>query len=274
MGIKKFRPITPGTRFAELMTFEGLTKIRPEKSLMTSLPKRGGRNNYGRITVAARGGGHKRCYRIIDFGYSKKGLNGTVETIEYDPNRSGRIALIRWDDGEKTYFVAPSGIVPGASIQSGPSAKIETGNSMPLKNVPLGSEVYCVEMEPGRGAKIARSAGIAAMVEAKDAGFVHLKMPSGEVRLIKEECYATLGKVGNAEHENVSLGKAGKNRYKGRRPKSRAVVKNPVDHPMGGGEGKSSGGRNPCSAWGQIAKGLKTRRKKKPSGSLIIKRRK
>lgn len=274
MGLRKLRPMTPGTRFAEVIDFSDLTKKKPEKSLTCSLNKTGGRNNLGRVTVAARGGGHKRRYRLVDFSYSKKGASGVVEAIEYDPNRSARIALIRWEDGQKTYTVAPFGLTPGTNVQSGPHAKIEIGNSLPLKNVPLGSEVFCVEMDPGRGAKIARSAGNNAIVEAKDAGNIHLKMPSGEIRLISEECYATIGKVGNADHEKVSLGKAGRMIYLGKRPKSRGVVKNPIDHPMGGGEGKSSGGRHPCSAWGQIAKGLKTRKKKKPSSSKIIKRRK
>lgn len=274
MGIRKMRPVSPGTRFAEVITFEDLTKKRPEKSLTCFFHKTGGRNNLGRVTVAARGGGHKRLYRIIDFNYTKKGLSGVVEAIEYDPNRSARIALARWDDGSKTYIVAPFGLTTGTGIQSGPSAKIETGNSMPLKHVPLGSEVFCVELDPGRGAKIARSAGISAIVEAKDAGNIHLRLPSGEVRLVDEKCYATIGKASNPDHENVSLGKAGRMIHLGRRPKSRGVVKNPIDHPMGGGEGKSSGGRHPCSAWGQKSKGLKTRKKRKTSDRKIIKRRK
>ena len=274
MGLRKYKPVTPGTRFAEVLDFSDLTKKKPEKSLTCSLHKTGGRNNLGRVTVAARGGGHKRRYRIVDFVYSKKGFSGSVEAVEYDPNRSARIALINWNDGQKTYVVAPFGLSVGTNVQSGPEAKIEIGNSLPLKNVPLGSEVFCVEMDPGRGAKIARAAGINAVVAAKDAGNIHLLMPSGEVRLISENCYATIGKVGNPDHENVSLGKAGRMIYRGRRPKSRGVAKNPIDHPMGGGEGKSSGGRHPCSPWGQIAKGLKTRKKKKPSGRKIIKRRK
>jgi large subunit ribosomal protein L2 len=274
MGFRKMKPVTPGTRFAEVLDFSDLAKKRPEKSLTCFLPKSGGRNNLGRVTIAARGGGHKRLYRIVDFRYSKKGLSGVVESIEYDPNRSARIALTLWEDGIKTYVVAPAGLAAGANLQSGPHAKIELGNSMPLKNVPLGAEVFCVEMDPGRGAKIARSAGNNATVEAKDMGNVHLRMPSGEVRLVSENCYATMGKVGNSDHGNISLGKAGRMIHLGKRPKSRAVVKNPIDHPMGGGEGKSSGGRHPCSPWGQIAKGLKTRKKKKPSSAKIIKRRK
>ncbi|MFH1846409.1 MAG: 50S ribosomal protein L2 [Candidatus Omnitrophota bacterium] len=274
MGVRKYNATTPGRRWGDVSDFSEITKKKPEKSLTRALHKKGGRNNLGRITVAARGGGHKRRYRLIDFKYSKKGLSGVVEAIEYDPNRSARIALVRYEDGEKKYVIAALGMCPDVTIQCGPKAKIEVGNSMPLKNVPLGSEVYCVEMDPGRGAKIARSAGNNALVDAKDSGNIHLRMPSGEVRLVKEECYASIGKVGNPDHENISLGKAGRSRHLGRRPKSRAVAKNPVDHPMGGGEGKSSGGRHPTTPWGKITKGLKTRKKKKASSSKIIKRRK
>ena len=198
---------------------------------------------------------------------------GAVEAIEYDPNRSARIALIRYEDGERLYIIAPVGLKVGGTIQCGPEAKIEIGNSMPLKNVPLGSEVYCIELDPGRGAKIARSAGNNAMVDAKDGKNIHLRMPSGEIRLVREDCYASIGKAGNPDHENVSLGKAGRSRHLGRRPKTRAVAKNPVDHPMGGGEGKSSGGRHPVTPWGKITKGLKTRKKGKASDSRIVKRR-
>ncbi len=273
MGSRKYKPITPGQRHANVSGFDEITKTRPEKSLTRSLRKTGGRNNLGRITSRARGGGHKRRYRLIDFMYSKKGLAGVVEAIEYDPNRSAHIALIRYEDGQKTYNIAPTGLRAGSTVQCGPQAKIDIGNSMPLKNVPLGSEVYCIELNAGRGAKIARSAGNNATVDAKDGRNIHLRMPSGEVRLVSEDCYASIGKVGNADHENISLGKAGKSRHLGRRPKSRAVAKNPVDHPMGGGEGKSSGGRHPVTPWGKITKGLKTRKKKKASNSKIIKRR-
>jgi large subunit ribosomal protein L2 len=271
--VKKYKPRTPGTRWSSVSEAAELTCSSPEKSLTVALRKTGGRNNLGRLTSRGKGGGHKRRYRLIDFKYSKKGATGEVMSVQYDPNRSAHIALLRYPDGDKQYIISPAGLKVGTKLASGPDAAIEVGNSMPMKRVPLGSEVYCVEMDPGRGAKIARSAGNKAVLEAKDAGNVHLRMPSGEVRLISENCYATLGKVGNADHENVSIGKAGRNRHRGRVPLSRAVVKNPVDHPMGGGEGKSSGGRHPVTPWGKITKGLKTRKKKKASSKKIIKRR-
>ena len=273
MGTRKLKARTPGQRWADISGFDEITKKKPEKSLTKALRKTGGRNNLGRKTVSSKGGGHKRRYRIIDFRYKKKGLTGVVEAIEYDPNRSARIALIRYEDGEKVYAIAPAGLRVNSSVQCGPGAKYEIGNSMPLKDVPLGAEVYCIELQAGRGAVIARSAGNNAIVEAKDGKNIHLRMPSGEVRLVSENCYASIGKVGNSDHENVSLGKAGRSRHRGIRPKSRAVVKNPVDHPMGGGEGKSSGGRHPVTPWGKITKGLKTRKKKKASNNKIIKRR-
>ncbi len=273
MGVKKFNAITPGRRWGNVSDFDEITKKRPEKSLTKPLRKKGGRNNLGRKTVTARGGGHKRRYRMIDFRYKKKGFSGIVEAIEYDPNRSARIALIKYEDGELMYSIAPMGLKVGTTIQCGADSKIEIGNAMPLKNVPLGAEVYCIEMDPGRGAKIARSAGNSALLEAKDGRNIHLRMPSGEVRLVRDDCYASIGKVGNSDHENISLGKAGKSRHLGRRPKSRAVAKNPVDHPMGGGEGKSSGGRHPTTPWGKITKGLKTRKKNKASNKKIVKRR-
>jgi len=274
MGIKKFKPRTSGTRWASSLTYEEITKSKPEKSLLRPLRKSGGRNARGRKTVSSKGGGHKRRYRLVDFRYSKKGMNGVVEAIEYDPNRSANIALMRYDDGEKTYVIAPLGLAPGSKVECGPDTSIEVGNSTELRRIPLGTFVYCVELDPGRGAKSARSAGMSAIVAAKDGSNVHLRMPSGEVRLVKENCYATIGRVGNIDHEKVVKGKAGRMRHLGRRPKSRAVVKNPVDHPMGGGEGKSSGGRNPSTPWGKITKGLKTRKKKKASNSKIVKRRK
>ncbi|MBD3426039.1 MAG: 50S ribosomal protein L2 [Candidatus Omnitrophica bacterium] len=273
MGTRKLKARTPGQRWSDISGFDEITKKKPEKSLTRPLRKKGGRNNNGRKTVSSQGGGHKRRYRIIDFRYKKKGHSGVVEAIEYDPNRSARIALIRYDDGEKAYAIAPAGLKVNSNVQCGPGAKYETGNSMPLKDVPLGAEVYCIELQPGRGAKIARSAGNNAIVEAKDGKNIHLRLPSGEVRLVSEECYASIGEVGNSDHENISLGKAGRSRHRGKRPKSRAVVKNPVDHPMGGGEGKSSGGRHPVTPWGKITKGLKTRKKKKASDSKIVKRR-
>jgi len=271
---RKFRPRTPGTRFGSVSKFDDITKKTPEKSLLTELRKTGGRNSNGRKTVSSKGGGHKRRYRLIDFRYSKKEIAGVVEGIEYDPNRSANIALINYDDGDKGYIIAAADLRVGAKVECGEKAKIEAGNAMPLKRIPLGTEIYCIELNAGRGAKMARSAGNSAVLEAKDAGNIHLRLPSGEVRLVKEDCYATIGKVGNAEHEKIVLGKAGRMRYLGKKPKSRAVAKNPVDHPMGGGEGKSSGGRHPVTPWGKITRGLKTRNKKKASSKLIIKRRK
>ena len=273
MSVRKFKARTPGRRWGTVSDFSEITKKSPEKSLTVSLKKSGGRNNRGRKTVNGRGGGHKRKYRLIDFKYSKKGVEGTVLSIEYDPNRSARIALIEYADGDKKYIIAPVDLKVGGKIYSGSGVKIETGTSMPLRDVPLGTQVYCVEMYAGKGANIARSAGITAQVDAKDGNNVHLRMPSGEVRLVGDGCYATIGQVSNPDHENISLGKAGRSRYLGRRPKSRAVAKNPVDHPMGGGEGKSSGGRHPVTPWGKITKGLKTRDRKKQTNKLIVKRR-
>jgi large subunit ribosomal protein L2 len=274
MGIKKFKPTSPGRRWGNVLDFEGIAKKRPEKSLTEPIKKTGGRNNRGRKTVSSKGGGHKRLFRLIDFKYSMKGTPGTVESIEYDPNRSAHIALVQYEEGKKLYTIATEGVKAGSVISSGTGAKIEKGNSMELKNMPLGTEVCCIELYPGRGAVIARSAGNSAILAARDGGEAHLRMPSGEVRLVKEDCFATIGRIGNADHEKIELGKAGRSRHLGRRPKSRAVVKNPVDHPMGGGEGKSSGGRHPCTPWGKITKGLKTRKKNKASNSKIVKRRK
>ncbi|MGB2630678.1 MAG: 50S ribosomal protein L2 [Candidatus Omnitrophota bacterium] len=274
MGLKKYRVTTPGRRFGNVSDFSEITKTKPEKALTEALKKRGGRNNLGRKTVSSQGGGHKRRYRIVDFYYSKKGISGVVEAIEYDPNRSARIALVRYEDGDKKYIVASEGLSVGTTVQCGTGSKIENGNSMPLKDVPVGLMVYCVELHPDRGAKIARSAGNGAIVAAKDGDDIHLRLPSGEVRLVNARCYATIGRTGNLDHEKISLGKAGRSRYLGRQPKSRGVAKNPVDHPMGGGEGKSSGGRHPCTPWGKITKGLKTRKRKKASDKRIIKRRK
>lgn len=274
MGIKKYRVVTPGTRFSDVPDFNEITKSKPEKSLTKALHKKGGRNNLGRKTVSSQGGGHKRRYRVIDFYYSKKGIPGVVEAIEYDPNRSARIALMRYEDGDKKYIIAPDSLRVGATVQCGPGSKIEIGNSMPLRDVPAGSTVCCIELNPGRGAQIARSAGGAAIVAAKDDNDIHLRLPSGEVRLVSADCYASIGRTGNMDHEKISLGKAGRSRHLGRRPHSRGVAKNPVDHPMGGGEGKSSGGRHPTTPWGKITKGLKTRKRNKASNKKIIKRRK
>ncbi len=274
MAIRKLKPNTPGTRFMSISTFEEITKTKPEKSLLTPLSKSGGRNNLGRVTSRHIGGGHKRQYRIIDFKRDKDSVPAVVHSIEYDPNRTSRIALLFYKDGEKRYILAPEGLKVGATIVSGPGSDIKVGNSLPLKEMPLGGFVHCVEMKPGKGGQLGRSAGTSLQVVAKDGNQVQVRLPSGEVRLIRSECRATFGVIGNADHENISLGKAGRNRWKGYRPYSRGVAMNPVDHPMGGGEGKTSGGGHPVSPWGQKAKGLKTRKPKNPSNKFIIKRRK
>ena len=274
MAIRKFKPNTPGTRFMSVSSFEEITKTTPEKSLTVKLTKSGGRNSNGRITTRHRGGGHKRKYRIIDFKRDKVGVPAKVFSIEYDPNRSARIALLHYADGDKRYIIAPNGLKVGAKVTSGPDSEIAIGNALPLKNLPLGSLIHKVELKPGKGGQLGRSAGTAIQVMAKEGDYAQLKMPSGEIRLIRLECMATFGEVGNAENENISLGKAGRTRWLGRRPHVRGVAMNPVDHPMGGGEGKSSGGGHPVSPWGQKAKGLKTRKKRKESNRFIIKRRK
>ncbi len=276
MAVKKFKPVTPSRRFMVISSFEEITRKKPEKSLLDSKKKTGGRNHHGHITSRRRGGGHKRKYRLIDWKRNKLGVPGVVRTVEYDPNRSANIALIHYRDGEKRYILHPEGLRVGDTVISGNdrSVPVRPGNSMLLRDVPLGSDVHNVEMKPGKGAQIARSAGASVQVVAKEGDFAHLKMPSGEVRLINLNCMATIGKVGNLEHENTSSGKAGRSRWLGRRPKVRGVAMNPVDHPMGGGEGKSSGGRHPCTPWGKKTKGLKTRRKKKDSDRYIVKKRK
>jgi large subunit ribosomal protein L2 len=273
MGIKKLKPVTPGTRFRSNSTFEELTRSTPEKSLTVSLKKSGGRNNLGRVTTRFIGGGHKRRYRIIDFKRNKHGIPAKVFSIEYDPNRSSRIALLHYADGEKRYIIAPEGLKVGDAINSGPGSDIIVGNAMPLREIPLGSFVHNVELKPGKGGQLGRSAGSSIQVMAKEGDFAQLKMPSGEVRMVKLDCIATYGVVGNSEQENISLGKAGRTRWLGKRPHVRGVAMNPVDHPMGGGEGKTSGGGHPVSPWGQKAKGLKTRKHKKESNKFIIKRR-
>ncbi|MDZ7622979.1 MAG: 50S ribosomal protein L2 [Ignavibacteriaceae bacterium] len=274
MGIKKLKPTTPGTRFRSNYTFEEITKTVPEKSLTVALKKSGGRNNLGRITSRHIGGGHKRRYRIIDFKRNKHGIAAKVFSIEYDPNRSARIALLHYADGEKRYIIAPNGLKVGDKISSGPGSEISVGNALPLKEMPLGSFVHNVEIKPGKGGQIGRSAGSSLQLMAKEGNLAQLKMPSGEVRLINVNCLATYGMVGNSEHENISLGKAGRTRWLGRRSYVRGVAMNPVDHPMGGGEGKTSGGGHPVSPWGQKSKGLKTRKRKNQSNKYIIKRRK
>jgi large subunit ribosomal protein L2 len=277
MAIRKLRPRTPATRFYSVASFDEVTKTTPEKSLLSPLTKSGGRNNTGRITSRHRGGGHKRQYRIIDFKRDKRGVGGKVAAIEYDPNRSCRIALVHYPDGEKRYMLAPDGLTVGTIVESGENVEIKTGNAMPLKSVPVGSFVHNVELRPGKGGQLGRSAGNALQLMAKEGDFATLKLPSGEVRKIRIDCYATMGTVGNTDHENISYGKAGRSRWLGIRPQTRGMAMNPVDHPMGGGEGKSKsggGGQHPESPWGKYAKGLKTRKKKNVSNKYIVKRRK
>ncbi len=273
MALKSYKPYTPTMRFRTVSSFAEITTDKPEKSLLEPLSKSGGRNNLGRITAYHRGGGHKRAYRRIDFKRNKYDIPARVATIEYDPNRSARIALLHYADGEKRYIIAPDGLTVGTTLVSGEEVEIRVGNSMPLSRVPLGSVVHNVEMRPGKGGQIARSAGSYVQLAAKEGEFAHLKLPSGEVRLVKLKCFATLGQVGNLDHEAIILGKAGRSRWLGRRPNVRGVVMNPVDHPMGGGEGRSSGGRHPCSPWGLASKGKRTRRKHKQSNKYIVKRR-
>jgi large subunit ribosomal protein L2 len=273
MAINKLKPVTPGTRFRSNSSFDEITKTTPEKSLTVYLTKSGGRNNHGRVTARHKGGGHKRQYRIIDFTRDKVGVPAKVFSIEYDPNRTCRIALLHYADGEKRYILAPEGLKVGDKVLSGPGSDITIGNALPLKEMPLGSFVHNVELKPGKGGQLGRSAGASLQVMAKEGEHAQLKMPSGEIRLIRLNCMATYGVVGNSEQENISLGKAGRSRWKGIRPHVRGVAMNPVDHPMGGGEGKTSGGGHPVSPWGQKAKGLKTRKNKKQSNKFIIKRR-
>jgi large subunit ribosomal protein L2 len=273
MAIKRYRPTTPTLRYRTTSTFGEVTRTRPEKSLVQPLRKKGGRNNKGRIAVRHRGGGHKRRYRVIDFRRDKFGIPAKVASIEYDPNRSSRIALLNYADGEKRYVLWPVGLSVGDTIVAGPGSDIRVGNALPLKEIPLGTEVHNVEIIPGKGGQLARSAGTFVQVVAKEGDHAHLKLPSGEVRLARLECLATIGQVGNVDHENITSGKAGRTRWLGRRPKVRGVAMNPIDHPMGGGEGKSSGGRHPCSPWGWPTKGYKTRRRK-TSSRLIVRRRK
>ena len=272
MPIRKLKPTSPGVRSQTISGFDEITKSTPEKSLLVSLSRKGGRNNNGRITAKRRGGGHRKQYRVIDFKRRKDGIPAKVVGVEYDPNRSARIALLSYSDGEKRYIIAPSKLNVGDVLMSGENAEIRIGNCLLLKNIPEGTLIHNVEMRPGKGAQIARSAGSGVQLMAKEGDYVTLKLKSGEVRLIHRNCRATIGTVGNADHENISIGKAGRVRWMGIRPRVRAVAMNPVDHPMGGGEGRSSGGRHPCSPWGQIAKGLKTRKVKKLSNKFILSR--
>ncbi len=274
MPVKTVKPTTPGQRGKTISTFEEITKSKPEKSLTRSLKKSGGRNNMGRVTSRRRGGGHKRKYRIIDFKRDKFDIPAKVAAIEYDPNRSARIALLHYADGEKRYMLSPYGLKVGDTVSSGDNVLLRIGNCLPLKNIPSGHMVHNIELVPGRGGQMVRSAGTGAQIMAKDAGMVTLKLPSKEIRLIREDCFATIGEVGNNEHNLRSYGKAGAKRWLGIRPSVRGVVMNPVDHPHGGGEGKSSGGRNPVSPWGQSAKGLKTRNNKRTNKYIISRRKK
>ncbi|ADI02975.1 MULTISPECIES: 50S ribosomal protein L2 [Syntrophothermus] len=274
MGIKKFKPTSPGRRQMTVLTFEEITKVEPEKALTVSLKKTGGRNAVGRQTVRHRGGGHKRLYRIIDFKRNKDGVPAKVAAIEYDPNRSANIALLHYADGEKRYIVAPNGLKVGDKVVSGPDADIKVGNALPLRNIPVGTTIHNIELRPGKGAQIVRSAGASAQLMAKEGDYAHVRLPSGEVRLIHLSCRATIGQVGNLDHENITLGKAGRSRWLGIRPTVRGTAMNPVDHPHGGGEGRAPVGRKyPVSPWGKIAIGGKTR-KKKPSDKMIVKKRK
>ncbi|MCL2403250.1 MAG: 50S ribosomal protein L2 [Coriobacteriia bacterium] len=275
MAIRKYKPTSPGRRGMSVSTFEEITCTTPEKSLLEPLPKKGGRNNNGRITVRHQGGGHKRRYRIIDFKRNKDGIPAKVATIEYDPNRSARIALLHYRDGEKRYILAPKGLEVGTLVESGPEADIKPGNALPLANIPVGTVVHAVEMQPGRGAALARSAGTSIQLMGKEGKYAILRMPSSEMRRVLVTCRATIGEVGNEQHNNIVIGKAGRKRWMGVRPTVRGTVMNPVDHPHGGGEGKNkSAGRHPVSPWGQPAKGHRTRSKKKASSRLIIRRRK
>ncbi len=274
MAIKKYKPTTPGQRFKTSSMFEEITKTKPEKSLTVIKKRTGGRNNQGRITTRFRGGGHKKRYRIIDFKRNKREIPAKVHSIEYDPNRSARIALLNYADGEKRYILAPDGLKVGDQVVAGSSAEIKVGNSLPLEKIPLGIMIHNIELYAGKGGQIARSAGVAAQLVAKEEGWGLIKMPSGELRRFKLNCYATVGQVSNQDHINVTGGKAGRTRWAGRRGHVRGSAMNPVDHPMGGGEGKKAGGRHPVSPWGQLSKGLKTRKKHKKSDALIVKKRK
>ena len=274
MAIKTFNPTTPSRRHMTVLDKSGLSKKGPEKSLTKGISSTGGRNNQGRITTRFRGAGNKRRYRVIDFKRFKEGVPATVISIEYDPNRTANIALIQYEDGEKAYIIAPNGLKAGDKVMNGPKAELKPGNSMKIKDIPVGVDICCIELTPGRGAAIARSAGQVAILRGKEEEYAQIKLPSGEVRMIHVECRAMIGQVGNLDLMNVKLGKAGKKRYKGFRPHVRGVAQNPVDHPMGGGEGRESGGGHPVSPWGKLAKGKRTRNPRKNSKNFIGERRK
>lgn len=276
MPVKTFRPFTPSRRYLTVASFEEITKARPEKSLVTTRKKTGGRNCYGRVTARGIGGGHKQKVRTVDFKRNKHGMEATVAAIEYDPGRSARLALLEYRDGEKRYIIAPDGLKVGTKVVSGPGAAPELGNALPLKQIPVGLPIHSIEMVPGRGAQMVRSAGSSASLMSRDGGYAQIRLPSGEIRRVHEDCYATIGTVGNAEHENVVLGKAGRSRWLGIRPINRGVARNPVDHPNGGGAGKSKSGggwQQLTSPWGLLAKGYRTRHKRKPSRRFIVVRR-
>ena len=274
MAVKIYSPVTPSRRSMTGHSFEEITRRKPEKSLVKGLKENAGRNDFGRMTVRRRGGGHKRRYREIDFRRNKVGIPAKVASIEYDPNRSARIALLHYVDGEKRYILAPLGLQVGEILNSGPDAEIKVGNALPLEKIPLGSAVHNVEMIPGAGGQLVRSAGVAAQLVDREGRYARLRMPSGEIRLLLVRCMATVGQVGNVDHSNISIGKGGRSCWMGRRPKVRGVAMNPIDHPHGGGEGKSSGGRHPVTPWGVPTKGYKTRNPKKKSGQFIVSRRK
>ncbi|MBX7246526.1 MAG: 50S ribosomal protein L2 [Candidatus Sumerlaeaceae bacterium] len=273
MAVKTYKPTTPGRRTMTVSSFDEITKTTPEKSLLVTIKRTGGRNNLGRITSRWIGGGHKKKYRIIDFKRDKDTVKAKVISIEYDPFRSARIALLQYSDGEKRYIIAPVGLTVGATVESGDAAEIQVGNALPLKSIPVGTMIHAIELKPKKGAQMARSAGASVQLLAKEGDLVTLRLPSGEVRRVSRECRATIGQVGNLEHENISIGKAGRSRWMGKRPEVRGVAMNPVDHPHGGGEGKTSGGRHPTSPWGWLTKGYKTRKPRKSSSKFIVKRR-
>jgi large subunit ribosomal protein L2 len=272
MGIRSFKPTSPARRYYSVSDFAEITRSEPERSLVETQHKHGGRNNNGRITSRFRGGGHKQRYRVIDFKRDKIGVPGTVATVEYDPNRTARIALLHYADGEKRYILCPDGLTVGTVLLSSRNADIKPGNSLTLRFIPPGTTIHNLELKKGKGGQLVRSAGVAAQLMAKDAVFAQVRLPSGEIRKVHLDCRATIGQVSNGDHANISLGKAGRSRWLGRRPHNRGVTMNPVDHPMGGGEGRTSGGRHPCSPWGQLAKGLKTRNNKR-TDSMIVRRR-
>ena len=273
MALKTFKPTTPSRRNMTSSTFEEITRTEPERSLLKPLTKKAGRNNDGRLSVRHKGGGHKRMFRVIDFKRNKDGIPARVASIEYDPNRSANIALLFYQDGLKTYILAPNGLQVDQMVVSGPTADIKVGNALPLQNIPVGTLLHSIEMKPGKGAQMVRSAGGSAQLMAKEGSYATLRLPSGEMRMIRIECRATIGQVGNLDHENINVGKAGRSRWMGIRPTVRGSVMNPCDHPHGGGEGRNSIGRNPCTPWGKPALGAKTRKKKNASNRFIVKRR-